>query len=224
MFMAFCPLAFVNRSVYIIRMVTKHKTLSPIRGRPREFDPKHATRRAMEVFWSNGYHATCLPDLLDATHLSRSSLYAAYGDKHGLFLSALDQFIENSLVRIDNDLDAARPAFECLRACLVGCVERSCGASGKRGCFLVSTAKEMAGRDPEVAKRVRRFFEKFEQKLTATFQRAREKSELADGVEPAAAARVLLSMIEGLRVLGKAGIDERAWLGTVNALIGRFQK
>ncbi len=33
----------------------------------------------MGVFWSRGYHATALPDLLRATKLSRGSLYAAFG-------------------------------------------------------------------------------------------------------------------------------------------------
>src|SRR5688500_2233977 len=107
--------------VYIRCMQSKHSSLSALRGRPREFDPKHVTRRAMDVFWSSGYNGTSLPDLLEATHLSRSSLYAAYGDKHGLFLSALDQFIEDSFARIDSDLEPSRPALESLRACLAGC-------------------------------------------------------------------------------------------------------
>jgi TetR/AcrR family transcriptional repressor of nem operon len=205
-------------------MRTNHSALSPIRGRPREFDPKHVVRRAMEVFWSNGYDATSLPDLIDATRLSRSSLYGAFGDKHGLFLAALDQFTEDSFARIDGELNAARPAFECLRACLAGNVHRSTGASGKRGCMLVATAVEMSGRDPEIGKRVRRFFDGFEQRLTKTLLRARTENALADGVEPPDAARILLSVMEGLRVVGKTGIDEKAWLFTVNALIDRFQK
>lgn len=178
----------------------------------------------MDVFWSNGYNGTSLPDLLDATHLSRSSLYAAYGDKHGLFLSALDQFIEDSFARIDSDLDPSRPALECLRACLAGCVHRSTGPSGRRGCLVVATAKELAGQDPEVGRRIRKFFDGFEQKLTATLARARIENDLADGVEPSDVARVLLAVMEGLRVVGKTGIDEKAWLGTVNALIDRVRK
>jgi TetR/AcrR family transcriptional regulator, transcriptional repressor for nem operon len=183
--------------------------LPALRGRPREFDPRHVTRRAMDIFWSKGYNGTTLPDLVEATRLSRSSLYAAYGDKHGLFLAALDQFIQDSLARIDSDLDASRPALECLRACLAGCVQRSCGTSGKRGCLVV---------------RIRRFFDGFEQKLTATLVRARESNALADGVDPSQAARILLSVMEGLRVLGKTGIDEQAWLRTVDALIDSFRK
>ena len=63
------------------------------RGRPRSFDLEAAVECAMNVFWSRGYHATALPDLLRATKLSRGSLYAAFGGKHALFLRALDRYI-----------------------------------------------------------------------------------------------------------------------------------
>ena len=57
----------------------------------------------MGVFWSRGYHATALPDLLRATKLSRGSLYAAFGDKHSLFLRALDRYIADALTRIGHN-------------------------------------------------------------------------------------------------------------------------
>src|ERR1700722_10812036 len=74
------------------------------RGRPRGFDTEAAVERAMGVFWSRGYHGTALPDLLRATKLSRGSLYAAFGDKHSLFLRALDRYIADALARIDVEL------------------------------------------------------------------------------------------------------------------------
>ena len=60
----------------------------------------------MNVFWSRGYHATALPDLLRATKLSRGSLYAAFGDKHSLFLRALDRYIADALARMDIEFDS----------------------------------------------------------------------------------------------------------------------
>src|ERR1700747_851372 len=74
------------------------------RGRPRTFDMEAAIERAMDVFWSRGYHATALPDLLRATKLSRGSLYAAFGDKHSLFLRALDRYIADAQTRMEVEL------------------------------------------------------------------------------------------------------------------------
>src|SRR5580658_5632457 len=82
------------------------------RGRPRSFDAEAAVERAMGVFWSRGYYATALPDLLRATKLSRGSLYAAFGDKHSLFLRALDRYIADALTRMDTELDLRREPVE----------------------------------------------------------------------------------------------------------------
>ena len=97
-------LPFGDQSVYISAM--NHPTPVQLpRGRPRSFDTGAAVERAMGVFWSRGYHATALPDLLRATRLSRGSLYAAFGDKHSLFLRALDRYIADALTRMDFELD-----------------------------------------------------------------------------------------------------------------------
>jgi AcrR family transcriptional regulator len=117
------PIAYDDQSVYICAMTPQSPLLAP-RGRPREFDTDVAVERAMEVFWTSGYHGTSLPDLLQATRLSRGSLYAAFGDKHGLFLRALDRYIEEALARLDAELDRRESALAGLRSCVAGYVER----------------------------------------------------------------------------------------------------
>ena len=54
-------------------------------ARERGFDDGSAVRAACELFWAQGYERTSLADLQRTTGLSRSSLYAAYGSKRGLF-------------------------------------------------------------------------------------------------------------------------------------------
>src|SRR5687768_15925134 len=95
-------LAIKDRSVYISAM-SRQTPVPLLRGRPRSFDMEAAVERAMGVFWSRGYHATALPDLLRATKRSRGSLYAAFGDKHSLFLRALDRYIADALMRMDRE-------------------------------------------------------------------------------------------------------------------------
>ncbi len=56
------------------------------RGRPREFDIDEVANSAAQVFWEQGYHATSIENLCNATGLLRGSLYGAFGDKHGLLV------------------------------------------------------------------------------------------------------------------------------------------
>jgi TetR/AcrR family transcriptional repressor of nem operon len=183
-----------------------------------------AVERAMDVFWSRGYHATALPDLLRATKLSRGSLYAAFGDKHSLFLRALDRYIADALTRMDSEFDPRREPVDGLRAFLAGYVERTSGANGRRGCLLVATAMELAGQDAEVGRRVAGFFKAMEARLADALSRAKVAGRLADGVEPSAAARILVCFVEGLRVVGKMAPTRITSQAIANALLDRFVK
>ena len=44
------------------------------------------------MFWRQGYQATSVQDLVEATGLNRGSLYDTFGDKHGLFLEAVEHY------------------------------------------------------------------------------------------------------------------------------------
>ena len=64
--------------------------------------------RAMAAFWTRGYEATSIDDLVEATGTNRGSLYGTFGDKRRLFLMALDRYwdtvvnamMENCQIRI----------------------------------------------------------------------------------------------------------------------------
>ena len=189
------------------------------RGRPREFDQDVAIERAMNAFWTLGYHGASLPDLLEATNLARGSLYAAFGDKHGLFLLALDRYIAQSLDRLDAEMWSEDP-LSGVRACLARYTERS--RDGKRGCLIVATAMELAGHDTEVARRISHFFETMEERLGETLTRAKTAGELADGVDPAIAARLIMFAIEGRCVVEKTNADQEKTEKMFQALIDQI--
>ncbi|VIO75714.1 HTH-type transcriptional repressor ComR [Bradyrhizobium ivorense] len=192
------------------------------RGRPRSFDVDGAVERAMQVFWSRGYHATALPDLLRATKLSRGSLYAAFGDKHSLFLCALDRYIADALARMDIEFDPRRDPVDGLRSYFAGYVDRTSGAKGRRGCLLVATTMELAGQDADVNRRAAGFFKAMETRVAAALSRAKAAGKLADGVEPSSAARILVCFVEGLRVIAKTGPTPITSQATADALLDRF--
>jgi AcrR family transcriptional regulator len=61
-------------------------------ARPREFELEEVLDKAVETFWSKGYEATSIQDLVESMGIHRGSLYAAFEGKQGLFLTALDRY------------------------------------------------------------------------------------------------------------------------------------
>ena len=53
--------------------------------------PTHDNAR---VFWEQGYEGASLADLTEAMGISRTSMYAAFGNKEELFRKALDRYTE----------------------------------------------------------------------------------------------------------------------------------
>lgn len=176
-------------------------------GRPREFDVEEAVRDAIEVFRAHGYHGTSVHDLEAGTGLARGSLYKAFHDKRSLFLAALEHYTEASLHRLNETLLVPGTAREALRATLLGYAARV--AAGRcQGCIVTVAAMEMMPGDPEVSAVIERMFRRIQDLFAATVIRGQLAGEFPRGVDERAVARMLLCVIQGMRVLGKTAPSE----------------
>jgi TetR/AcrR family transcriptional repressor of nem operon len=179
-------------------------------ARPREFDVDAALERAMQVFWAKGYESTSLDDLCEATGLGRSSLYAAFGDKHGLYLRALDHYEEGSAARINEALTRPVPVREAIAGFVDRLIDDIVAGPGRRGCFIGNCAAELARHDRDAAARVRRSLQRIEAAFRDALGRAKARGELAPYADVVALARFLTAGIQGLRLVGKATPDRAA--------------
>ena len=175
-------------------------------ARPREFDADSVLERATRVFWTKGFESSSLDDLCEATGLNRSSLYAAFGAKRDLYLSALARYEDGAAARIAAALHG-KPIRKGVKAFLDALIDSIVAGPGRRGCFIGNCAAEMARLDPGAAARVRRSLERIESSFRAGLDEARARGDLADDADPAALARFLTAGIQGLRLVGKANPD-----------------
>jgi TetR/AcrR family transcriptional repressor of nem operon len=176
-------------------------------GRPREFDVEDAVRDAVEVFRAHGYHGTSVHDLEAGTGLARGSLYKAFHDKRSLFLTALEHYTEGSLKRLGDTLMLPGTAREALRATLLGYAARV--TEGRcQGCLVTVAAMEMMPGDAEVSAVIARMFRRIQDLFAATIIRGQLAGEFAPGLDERAVARMLLCLIQGMRVLGKTAPSE----------------
>jgi TetR/AcrR family transcriptional repressor of nem operon len=189
-------------------------------ARPREFDPENVLDRVMQVFWAKGYEATSLDDLCDATGLSRSSLYGAFGDKRQLLLQSLDYYIDRGTSRIAAALSRPIPVREALAGLLGELVDTIVAGPGRRGCFIGNCAAEVARHDRQAMTRVQRALLRNETLFREALETAQGRGELSASADPQALARFLTSALQGLRLVGKANPD-RAVLTDIASVILR---
>ncbi|MEQ6694486.1 helix-turn-helix domain-containing protein, partial [Pseudomonas aeruginosa] len=107
----------------------------------------------MELFWSKGYEATSLQDLLNATGLSKSSLYESFGNKQSLFEAAFTRYFEGRAKQMSERLEQAVSPLAFLRDCLRSVLEETERAT-PRGCMLVNVANEFSTSDPAIQRLV----------------------------------------------------------------------
>ena len=108
-------------------------------GRPREFDLDKALDQALEVFWRNGYEGASIADLTDAMGINPPSLYAAFGNKEGLFRKALDRYVEQR-TEFWNEALEAPTAREVVEHLLRGSADFLTEECNPPGCLFVRSA------------------------------------------------------------------------------------
>lgn len=172
--------------------------------RPREFDEEEVLEAAMHLFWSCGYQGASVAALSEATALQRGSLYGAFADKHTLFLRALERYAELMSRLWSETVRGASSPLEALRRGLDGIARDCAGAAGKRGCLVSNTATELLPGDEAAAERVRRNFRAMEALFAGLIAGGKEAGEIRPDVDQRAAARLLVTLVQGLRVRGKA--------------------
>src|ERR1700752_392529 len=91
--------------------------------RPRGFDCDHVVDRAMELFWTQGYDATSVSDLTAERGVHPGSLYRTFGDKHALFLHALERYRQSQARPLAPALLAGGPVLPRVRAGLAGPIQ-----------------------------------------------------------------------------------------------------
>jgi TetR/AcrR family transcriptional repressor of nem operon len=187
-------------------------------GRPREFDPDAVLDQCMKVFWSKGYEATSLDDLLRETGLARQSLYNGFGGKHALFLAALRRYDEQSDQMLRESFGGNRLVRDALLTFMLGIVERS-EERRRRGCFMVNSAVELSPHDPETARLVAAQHRSMERFLQRELEGAKARGEISVEKSPRALARFLVGFLNGLNVVAKVNPDRAALRDMVNVAL-----
>ena len=178
-------------------------------ARHKEFDRDEALHKAMEVFWSRGYEGASIQDLVQHMGINRQSIYDTFGDKHALYLQALDRYREVEGRKVLELLERPGSVKRNLRQLFEGVVEKALCDRQRRGCFMGNAASELAGRCKDTAARTGSNMTATEEAFYRTLLRGKKEGELEHVRGPRAVARFLCSSLQGLVLMAKATRDRK---------------
>jgi AcrR family transcriptional regulator len=173
-------------------------------GRPREFDLPQALDQALQVFWRNGYEGASIADLTAAMGINPPSLYAAFGNKEGLFRKALDRYAEQHMKFWNKALEAptARGMVEHL---LRESANFLTEARNPPGCLFVRGALSCSEAADAIQKELAARRAASEVKLRDRLEVARNDGKLPPELDPTDYARYLMTVMEGMSVHAAGG-------------------
>lgn len=187
-------------------------------ARPQEFSTADVLRQAMDVFWCKGFEATSMADLLEATGLSKSSLYATFGGKRELFIAAFDAYRAERAQEMQQilALGSARDAIEQFFRKIV---TDAGNGNTSRGCMSINQAVEMAPYDSDIRRRVFDDLALIEEALAHAIERGQAEGSVKSAQPARNLARLLVLGFPGLQVISRAGGDRKQLDETLNLLL-----
>ena len=183
-------------------------------ARPREFDEAVVLDAAVECFWSRGYEATSVRNLIETTGLTAASLYNAFGGKRALFRAALDRYVERSIRERIKRCEALPPR-EAIAAFFDEILRRSLTDRQRKGCMLVNSALEVAPHDPEFRKIIAAVLGRIEAFFLGCIEAGRVQGTIRCSMPAQNVAQHLLGVLMGVRVLARVRADRALLEGVV---------
>ncbi len=191
--------------------------------RPVQIDRRQAFRAARDQFWRCGYAATSMQQLLRVTGMGAGSFYAAFGSKPALFAALIDEYARWSAARFDSVREQHR-GFHAIEAFLDDTLVNLSDEDRRKGCLLVNSALEFDGVQPELHALVTAPLAALQRSFEACLVEATDDGALQAGIESAAAAGLVMTLVQGLRVESRRGMSRAQARQRIQLLISALSQ
>lgn len=183
-------------------------------ARPREFDEAIVLEAAIQCFWTKGFEATSMRDLIDRMGITSASVYNAFGDKRALYRRALAHYLESSFGERVIRLESTVPPRQAIEMFFVEIIDRSMNDSLHRGCMMVNSALEAVPDAPDAQDVIDDFLTRAEDFFRHRVQAGQQEGSITRAQSAEDLGRLLLGVLLGIRVLARAK-PQRALLESV---------
>ena len=191
------------------------------RGRPPKFDRTEAVRRAMYLFWRQGFKAASARDIADAMHIKASSFYNSFGDRGRVLREALSLYASDAPDAVLRAIEPGMPVLPVLWDMFREICRIRAADPDARGCLLVNSLAELAGAEPGLGEEIAGAVRHRMGLIEALLAQAEEQDEIAPPTNRRAVSEALVTFLCGINLISKVIRDERElWLMCERVLTG----
>ncbi len=171
--------------------------------RTKQFCEEEVLKKAMELFWEKGFHATSMQDLVSHLGINRASLYDTYGGKEELFDKAFSHYRKSSggwLAELFQKESSVKEGFRKLfQTAIEEAVEDTC----RKGCFVVNTTTEMVPGNEKIQEILTEHKKQMENLFIGHVQNGKNSGEITSSKSAEEIGLMLYTLYNGIRVVSK---------------------
>ncbi|TKH44660.1 TetR family transcriptional regulator [Paenibacillus terrae] len=175
-------------------------------ARSKEFEVNEVLDKAIRLFWAQGYEKTSMQELVNFMGIHRRSIYDTFGDKHALFMKALERYETKQTSKMKCLVERQKPVKDLIREMFESTLRNE---GEPLGCFLVNSGVELGVLDPEVASLVQKSYTQTEELLATLILEGQQTGEIKANFEPRVISHYLMNAWLGLRTLVKTTTDQQ---------------
>ena len=193
-------------------------------GRNKQFELNQVLDGAMREFWRKGYSATSIPKLEAEMGISRQSLYDTFKSKRDLFLSVLQHYHKNVIVKNFSFIENSSSPKDGICKYFQARAKDALSNSDIQGCLVTNSIAELAQHDNQVRKQVDITLQHMRSVFRIALVRAQKVNEISDQLDVDSAADFLLNNAQGLFIMSRMNVDKSSVNGIVLQIESMLKK
>ncbi len=183
--------------------------------RTKQFNEQEVLKKAVELFWEKGFHATSIQDLVSHLGINRASLYDTFGGKEELFKKSFQEYRDSSgsmVKRLLTGEASIKAGFEKL---FDFAIQEAVSDKARKGCFVVNTTTELIPGDEAIHNVLSENLENVAELFTSVVQSGIDSGEIKSSKNAKAIGLMLFTFYNGFRVVSKIDSDPKKLQSTV---------
>ena len=174
-----------------------------------KYDRQDVIDKATNLYWKKGFHATSMRNLQDEIDMRPGSIYAAFGNKDGLFKEALRNYTDMALSQLQQARDKHNSVIGALKGFIKIQIIDSQDNAPNGMCMLTKTISELTEDNQELIDTTKIHLGEISHGFVLLIKEAQTLGEIDKSKNPDDLAIHIQIQIAGLRTFAKISNDKK---------------